>query len=136
MVACDSVGCFLAGRKIWFPADISASEAELIGVYEALLSSCNMDFTSVVVEIDAKVVCDEINEKKIGDSTFGSYVSACIDLCLLFLDVILILFVGKPIVWLMLLLGSLDYMRVPIRGLSLRTLWTVFSTIFVLIANK
>ncbi|KAL8514129.1 hypothetical protein ACS0TY_013308 [Phlomoides rotata] len=71
MVACDSMGYFLAGRMIWFPGDISASEVE----------SCNMGFNSVVVEMDAKVVCDAINEKRIGESTFGSYVSPCIGIC-------------------------------------------------------
>ncbi|KAL8462014.1 hypothetical protein ACS0TY_033191 [Phlomoides rotata] len=80
MVARDATCCFLAGRTIWFLGDVSASEVELVGVYEALLWSYNMGFTSVVVEMDVKVVCDAINEKKIGDSTFGSYVSTCIDL--------------------------------------------------------
>ncbi|KAL8511140.1 hypothetical protein ACS0TY_017820 [Phlomoides rotata] len=85
MVARDATCYFLAGRTIWFLGVISVSEAELVGVYEAILWSYNMGFTSVVIEMDVKVVCDAINEKRIGNSTFGSYVSACIDLCSSFL---------------------------------------------------
>ncbi|KAL8483110.1 hypothetical protein ACS0TY_025967 [Phlomoides rotata] len=60
------------------------ADAEIMGVYEALVWGKELGFTDIVLEMDVKVVQEAITRREVSDSVFGNYVHSCIEISSLF----------------------------------------------------
>ncbi|KAL8534291.1 hypothetical protein ACS0TY_010340 [Phlomoides rotata] len=136
MVARDNFGDFMVGRTLVFPGLFKVMEAEIMGVFEALVWARDLGFTDIVIEMDSKNVQEALHKELHTIQFLGVLFSPVLSLEIYFRVVSSLMFLVLPMRWHIILLGPRDLIQVPILGLSLLFLWIAFSMIFVLIANK
>ncbi|KAL8496613.1 hypothetical protein ACS0TY_020345 [Phlomoides rotata] len=136
MVARDDSGDFVVGRTTVFPGLFKVLEAEIMGVFEAIVWAWDLGFTDIVIEMGAKNVQEALHKELHTSTVFGSFVQSCVQLRDLFQRCIFS-YVPRSANAM-----SHNFARAsrsyssPHTGSGLLLLWMAFYKIFVLFANN